>query len=97
MLELKFLRSRWLRERFGHDGEGVLPAPLVCVVEGAKDLAAVMAYCDDIGIRYQNPHTFFLDRKGLLRDPEIMKRFKADVDPKGLLNPGKFSDDVRAG
>ena len=97
MLELKFLRSRWLRERFGHDGEGVLPAPLVCVVEGAKDLATVMAYCDDIGIRYQNPHTFFLDRKGLLRDPEIMKRFKADVDPKGLLNPGKFSDDVRAG
>ena len=93
MLELKFLRSRWLRERFGHDGEGVLPAPLVCVVEGKKNLAAVMAYCDDIGIRYQNPHTFFLDRKGLLRDPEIMKRFKADVDPKGLLNPGKFSDD----
>ena len=97
MLELKFLRSRWLRERFGHDGEGVLPAPLVCVVEGEKNLAPVMAYCDDIGIRYQNPHTFFLDRKGLLRDPEIMKRFKADVDPKGLLNPGKFSDDVRAG
>ena len=93
MLELKFLRSRWLRERFGHDGEGVLPAPLVCVVEGKENLAAVMAYCDDIGIRYQNPHTFFLDRKGLLRDPEIMKRFKADVDPKGLLNPGKFSDD----
>ena len=63
------------------------------MVEGQENLAAVMAYCDDIGIRYQNPHTFFLDRKGLLRDPEIMKRFKADVDPKGLLNPGKFSDD----
>ena len=93
MVELKFLRSKWLRERFGHTGEGVLPAPLVCVVEGEKNLAAVMSFCDEIGIRYQNPHTFFLDQKGLLRDPDVMKRFKADVDPKGLLNPGKFSDD----
>ena len=93
MLELKFLRSRWLRERFGHTGDGVLPAPLVCVVEGEKNLAAVMSFCDEIGIRYQNPHTFFLDQKGLLRDPDVMKRFKAHVDPKGLLNPGKFSDD----
>lgn len=93
MLELKFLRSRWLRERFGYLGDGVLPAPLVCIREGERDLAAVMAFCDDIGVRYQNPHTFFLDRKGLLRDPGVMKRFKADVDPRGLLNPGKFSDD----
>ena len=93
MVELKFLRSRWLRERFGHSGEGMLPAPLVCVVEGEKNLAAVMSFCDEIGIRYQNPHTFFLDQKGLLRDPGVIKRFKAEVDPKGLLNPGKFSDD----
>ena len=93
MLELKFLRSRWLRERFGHTGDGVLPAPLVCVVEGDRNLAEVMAFCDEIGIRYQNPHTFFLDQKGLLRDPSVMKRFKSEVDPKGLLNPGKFSDD----
>ena len=93
MVELKFLRSRWLRERFGHSGEGMLPAPLVCVVEGEKNLAAVMSFCDESGIRYQNPHTFFLDQKGLLRDPGVIKRFKAEVDPKGLLNPGKFSDD----
>lgn len=93
MVELKFLRSKWLRERFGHAGEGVLPAPLVCVVEGEKNLATVMSFCDEIGIRYQNPHTFFLDQKGLLRDPDVMRRFKAEVDPKGLLNPGKFSDD----
>ena len=93
MLELKFLRSKWLRERFGYVGDGVLPAPLVCVVEGERDLAAVMAFCDEIGVRYQNPHTFYLDKKGLLRDPEVMKRFKAEVDPRGLLNPGKFSDD----
>ena len=93
MLELKFLRTRWLRERFGHEGDGVLPAPLVCVVEGEQNLASVMSFCDEIGVRYQNPHTFYLDQKGLLRDPDVMKRFKASVDPKGLLNPGKFSDD----
>jgi FAD/FMN-containing dehydrogenase len=93
MLELKFLRTRWLRERFGHQGEGVLPAPLVCVVEGERDLGAVMDHCDEAGIRYQNPHTFYLDRKGLLRDPAVMRRFKEQVDPKGLLNPGKFSEE----
>lgn len=91
LIELKFLRSKWLRERFGHQGDGVLPAPLVCVVEGERRLAEVMEFCDRIGIRYQNPHMFFLDQKGLLRDPAVLLDFKAETDPKGLLNPGKLS------
>jgi FAD/FMN-containing dehydrogenase len=91
LVELKFLRSRWLRERFGHQGDGVLPAPLVCVVEGERRLGEVMGFCDQIGIRYQNPHIFFLDQKGLLRDPAVLLDFKAKTDPKGLLNPGKLS------
>ena len=91
LVELKFLRSRWLRERFDHQGDGVLPAPLVCVVEGERRLTEVMEFCDQIGIRYQNPHMFFLDQKGLLRDPTVLLDFKAKTDPKGLLNPGKLS------
>ena len=39
----------------------------------------------------KNPHMFFLDQKGLLRDPTILLDFKAKTDPKGLLNPGKLS------
>lgn len=91
LLELKFLRSRWLRERFGYQGDGVLPAPLACVVEGELKLAEVMSFCDRIGVQYQNPHMFFLDQKGLLRDPSVLLDFKAEVDPRGLLNPGKLS------
>ena len=53
-----------------------------------------MASCDDLDIRYQNPHTFFLDQKGLFADPEGLWAFKTQVDPKGLLNPGKFSKSI---
>lgn len=93
LVELKYIRSRWLRERWGQSGDGMIYAPLVGMVNGRDDLDDLLAFCDDIGVAYQNPHTFFLDEQGLFADPGVMRRFKAAVDPKGLLNPGKFSDD----
>ena len=91
LVELKYLRSQWMRERYGHTGPGLLPAPLVCVVNGSDRLADVLACCDDLGIQYQNPHAFALEKQGLFADPSVLHRFKAKVDPKGLLNPGKLS------
>jgi len=37
-----------------------------------------------------NPHTYFLEEGG--RHPNIADKraFKAEVDPRGLLNPGKM-------
>jgi len=89
-------RSRWLRERWGQSGDGVIFAPLVGMVNGRDDLDDLLAFCDDIGVAYQNPHTFFLDEQGLFADPGLLHRFKREVDPKGLLNPGKLSDDPAA-
>ena len=92
LVELKYIRSRWLRERWGQSGDGVIFAPLVGMVRGRDDLVELLAVCDDIGVSYQNPHTFFLDEQGLFADPGRLHRFKREVDPKGLLNPGKLSD-----
>ena len=96
LVELKYIRSRWLRERWGQSGDGVIFAPLVGMVNGRDDLDALLTFCDDIGVAYQNPHTFFLDEQGLFADPGLLHRFKQEVDPKGLLNPGKLSGDPAA-
>jgi len=93
LVELKFMQSPYLSARFGTDPDEPLPAALVCIADGVADLDAVMASFDELGVRYQNPHTFFLDQKGLFADPSALRAFKATVDPKGLLNPGKFSDE----
>ncbi len=93
LVELKYIRSRWLRERWGQSGDGVIFAPLVGMANGREDLDDLLAFCDDIGVAYQNPHTFFLDEQGLFADPGLLHRFKRQADPKGLLNPGKLSDE----
>ena len=93
LVELKYIRSRWLRERWGQSGDGVIFAPLVGMANGREDLDGLLAFCDDIGVAYQNPHTFFLDEQGLFADPGLLHRFKRQADPKGLLNPGKLSDE----
>ena len=92
LVELKYMQSAYMSARFGSGSDDPLPAALICIAEGRRDLEGVMASCDDFGIRYQNPHTFFLDQKGLFADPSRLRAFKARVDPNGLLNPGKFSE-----
>lgn len=53
-------------------------------------LKEIIAYCDEIGIFTANPHTCFLEEGG--RHPNIAdkRNLKAEVDPKGLFNPGKM-------
>lgn len=92
LVELKYIRSRWLRALNGFEGDGVVPAPVLTLVEGSPELLArAMAACDELGANYQNPHTFALEETGLFPHPEELLAFKADVDPKGLLNPGKLA------
>ncbi len=95
LVELKYIRSRWLRSLRGIAGDGVLPAPVLTLVPGnPEQLAQVMAACDEIGITYQNPHTFSLEETGLFPHPEELLAFKHVADPKGLLNPGKLASFV---
>ncbi len=93
LVELKYIRSEWLRERYRQPGQGVVFAPLVGMVDGRDGLDELLDFCDGIGVTYQNPHTFYLDEQGLFADPAALRRFKQRTDPKGLLNPGKLSTD----
>jgi FAD/FMN-containing dehydrogenase len=56
--------------------------------EGRLD--EILAYCAEIGVYVANPHTFLLEGGG--RHPNIADKraFKAEVDPRALLNPGKM-------
>ena len=92
LLELKYNRSPWLRRLRGlPDGDGLLPAPLLTLVPGDRAFVErVMAFCDTIGVTYQNPHTFAIEESGVFPDVERIVRFAREVDPKGLLNPGKL-------
>jgi FAD/FMN-containing dehydrogenase len=56
----------------------------------AERLAAIMEKCAEIGVGVANPHTFVLEEGG--RHPDLPEKLalKADIDPKGLLNPGKM-------
>jgi FAD/FMN-containing dehydrogenase len=63
--------------------------PLVYFKSEAR-LNEIIAACLEIGVGIANPHTCFLEEGG--RHPNIADKraFKADVDPRGLLNPGKM-------
>lgn len=90
-IELKYMRSRWLRELRGLPGGGILPAPVLTLVPGYKAfIETVMAHCNTIGVTYQNPHTFVLEESGMFPDFNRIVDFKRKTDPKDLLNPGKI-------
>ena len=53
-------------------------------------LNEILRACDELGVFIANPHTFYLEEGG--RHPNIAdkREFKSQVDPRGLLNPGKM-------
>jgi FAD/FMN-containing dehydrogenase len=53
---------------------------------------SVMAYCEQIGVKVMNPHTYVVEEGGHLRDLEQLLAFKAQTDPYGILNPGKVAN-----
>lgn len=53
-------------------------------------LEEMIAFCGSIGVGVANPHTCYLEEGG--RHPNLAQKFelKGNLDPKGLLNPGKM-------
>jgi FAD/FMN-containing dehydrogenase len=53
-------------------------------------LSEILRCCDEIGVFIANPHTCYLEEGG--RHPNIAEKraLKSEVDPQGLLNPGKM-------
>lgn len=61
-------------------------------------LGQIMAYHEERGCRLFNPHVVTIEEGGMKQVNHVQLAFKREVDPKGLLNPGKMKawDDERA-
>jgi FAD/FMN-containing dehydrogenase len=83
------------RGRLGADGKPVGDAvvvggiPLVHFVSEDR-LQEIITYCAQIGVGVNNPHTYFLEDGGHHPDIAEKRALKANLDPLGLLNPGKM-------
>ncbi len=53
-------------------------------------LNEIMAYHEANGCQQFNPHAFTLEEGGMKSVDQVQLDFKRQVDPKGLLNPGKM-------
>jgi hypothetical protein len=90
-LELKYMRSGWFRRLRGLSAEGMQPSVFITMMSGERAfMDRLMAFCDSIGVTYQNPHTFALEETGLFSDFDRIVAFKRQTDPQNLLNPGKI-------
>lgn len=97
--ELKLLQHMY--EHFGDEvmmhleyfrvGGAVIPAALQLVRFSTPErLQAIIRYHEEQGAFIANPHTYILEDGGRKEINPIQVAFKAQVDPYGLLNPGKM-------
>ena len=68
-------------------GIGGIP---VVVFKTEERLREIIDYCAEIGVFIANPHVYTLEDGGRHPNIEQKRALKADVDPHGLLNPGKM-------
>jgi FAD/FMN-containing dehydrogenase len=80
LMHLEFLRV----------GGQVCPAALQIVRYSTEErLNEIIRYHEDQGAFIANPHTYWLEDGGMKQVDTLQVNFKAQVDPFGLLNPGK--------
>lgn len=73
-------------------GQGVRVGAIPVVKFSTEErLRELIAYCGEIGVFVANPHTYKLEEGGRHPNIEAKRALKADVDPEGLLNPGKMA------
>lgn len=76
---------------FVRDGKAFSCAALQLVRFTTEDrLNEIMAYHEAHGCQQFNPHAFTLEEGGMKQVDQLQLDFKRQVDPKGLLNPGKM-------
>ncbi|MBF2080261.1 MAG: FAD-binding oxidoreductase [Synechococcales cyanobacterium T60_A2020_003] len=81
MLHLEFLRVNG----------SAIPAALQLVRFSTPErLADIIRYHEENGAFIANPHTYILEDGGMKTIDPVQLRFKEEVDPYGLLNPGKM-------
>ncbi|MGF1569593.1 MAG: FAD-binding oxidoreductase [Nodosilinea sp.] len=72
-------------------GGKVCPAALQIVRYSTEArLNDIIRYHEDHGALIANPHTYILEDGGMKQVDPVQVAFKAQVDPHGLMNPGKM-------
>jgi FAD/FMN-containing dehydrogenase len=72
-------------------GGAIVPAALQIVRYSTPErLQAIIQYHEDQGAFIANPHTYVLEDGGMKTVDPVQLAFKKQVDPYGLLNPGKM-------
>ncbi|HXQ53014.1 MAG TPA: FAD-binding oxidoreductase [Stellaceae bacterium] len=96
LCEMKFFRSPWMMRALGFKPDGLLPAALCVVPNGAVEgkVDEVLAFCDQAGIKYQNSHTNVIEDNGLFPDVAPIVRLKSELDPHNLLSRGRLRSAV---
>jgi hypothetical protein len=91
LVEMKFVRSKWMLRALGMSGDS-LPAALCVVRNGCEHgkVDEVLRFCDDNNIKYQNSHTNVIEDNGLFSDIAPIVQMKSDLDPYNLLNRGRL-------
>ncbi len=59
--------------------------------ESQAQVERLAAEWEAIGIKVANPHTYYLQNGGMHKIDAAQIAFKRDVDPHGLMNPGKIA------
>lgn len=96
LCEIKFFRSPWMMRALGFNPDGLLPAALCVVPNGADPgkVDEILAFCDQAGIKYQNSHTNVIEDNGLFPNVVPIVRLKAELDPHNLLSRGRLRSAV---
>jgi FAD/FMN-containing dehydrogenase len=68
--------------------DGLNPSGLPALF--TQDIDAVIRYCEEIGVHVANPHSYVVKEGGMVKDIGAVVAFKREIDPFGLLNPGKL-------
>ncbi|MFD0692580.1 FAD-binding oxidoreductase [Paenibacillus sp. GCM10027628] len=95
MEQVRMLKNKYGDEVLMHfewvkGGGALIPTALPVVrFQSEERLYEIIDYCESIGVRIFDPHTWVLDHGGR-GEVGSMERKKRQNDPKGLLNPGKI-------
>lgn len=74
---------------YAGENVGVAAIPLVRF-SSEERLREIIATCAEIGVGIANPHTYILEDGGHHSNLPDKRALKAELDPGGLLNPGKM-------
>jgi hypothetical protein len=96
LVEMKFIRSKWMLHALGMDGDS-LPAALCVLCDGSKPgkVEEVLQFCDTNNIKYQNSHSNVIEDNGLFSDLAPIVKLKSELDPHDLLGRGRLRSAVR--